>query len=41
MPDGGIDGIDVNYVSQAWEYYFGQTTLGFENYNSNYWNTYD
>ena len=35
MPDGGIDGIDVNYVSQAWEYYFGQTTLGFENYNSN------
>ena len=35
MPDGGSDGVNVNYVSQAWEYYFGQTTLGYENYDSN------
>ena len=27
MPDGGSDGVNVNYVSQAWEYYFGQTIL--------------
>ena len=34
MPDGGSDGVNVNYVSQAWEYYFQQES-GYENYNSN------
>ena len=34
MPDGGSDGVNVNYVSPAWEYFF-QNASGYENYNSN------
>ena len=38
MPDGGSDGVNVNYVSQAWEYHLtpgSEGASGYENYDSN------